>query len=158
MIMMTKKWKKESWGLLFVGLTLRFLEHFILNGPDPKALDAVLAQLNDPKRQNPQELDRAVIGKPAHVSDQSMINNILISHSLTVVHFSLTITQRNKKEHVCFILLWKPCGWIVCEICWSRTDTKRSYGNCGQNWKRHSVLRTGTRSSFENQPQTSSSV
>ncbi|KAG7527130.1 hypothetical protein JOB18_049892 [Solea senegalensis] len=38
----------------------RFLEHFILNGPDPNALDAVLAQLNDPKRQNPQELDRAV--------------------------------------------------------------------------------------------------
>lgn len=38
----------------------RFLEHFILNGPDPNALDAVVAQLNDPNRQNPQELDRAV--------------------------------------------------------------------------------------------------
>lgn len=48
---------------------VRFLEHFIVNGPDPNALDAVLAQLNDPKRQNPQELDRAVIGKAAqHVS------------------------------------------------------------------------------------------
>lgn len=46
---------------------LRFLEHFILNGPDPNALDAVLAQLNDPKRQNPQELDRAVIGKATGV-------------------------------------------------------------------------------------------
>lgn len=42
---------------------VRFLEHFILNGPDPQALDAVLAQLNDPKRQNPQELDKAVIGE-----------------------------------------------------------------------------------------------
>ncbi|KAG7275792.1 hypothetical protein CRUP_038272 [Coryphaenoides rupestris] len=42
----------------------RFVEHFILNGPDPNALDAVLAQLNDPKRQNPQELDKAVI---AHI-------------------------------------------------------------------------------------------
>uniref|UniRef100_G3NBJ5 Selenoprotein J n=1 Tax=Gasterosteus aculeatus TaxID=69293 RepID=G3NBJ5_GASAC len=39
----------------------RFLEHYILNGSDSNALDAVLAQLNDPKRQNPQELDRAVI-------------------------------------------------------------------------------------------------
>ncbi len=49
---------------MFVCLTSsRFLEYFILNGPDPNALDAVLAQLNDPKRQNPQELDRAVIGK-----------------------------------------------------------------------------------------------
>lgn len=41
----------------------RFLEHFILNGPDPKALDAVLAQMTDPERLNPQELDQAVIGK-----------------------------------------------------------------------------------------------
>ncbi|KAI3354767.1 hypothetical protein L3Q82_004593 [Scortum barcoo] len=31
---------------------------------DPNSLDAVLAQLNDPKRQNPQELDRAVIALP----------------------------------------------------------------------------------------------
>uniref|UniRef100_A0A3Q1C8A8 Selenoprotein J n=1 Tax=Amphiprion ocellaris TaxID=80972 RepID=A0A3Q1C8A8_AMPOC len=49
-----------------VAMTLaaaRFLEHFILNGPDPNALNTVLAQLNDPKRQNPQELDRAVTGK-----------------------------------------------------------------------------------------------
>ena len=46
---------------------IRILEHFILNGPDPNALDAVLAQMNDPKRRNPQELDRAVIGKE-HVS------------------------------------------------------------------------------------------
>lgn len=47
----------------------RFLEHFILNGPDPNALDAVLAQLNDPKRQNPQELDRAVIAHIHQVKD-----------------------------------------------------------------------------------------
>ncbi|CAL8294571.1 unnamed protein product [Lota lota] len=47
-----------------VAMTLaaaRFVEHFILNGPDPNVLDAVLAQLNDPRRQNPQELDKAVI-------------------------------------------------------------------------------------------------
>lgn len=40
----------------------RFLEHFILNGPDPKALDAVLKQLSDPNRKSPQELDKAIIG------------------------------------------------------------------------------------------------
>uniref|UniRef100_A0A3B3C064 Selenoprotein J n=1 Tax=Oryzias melastigma TaxID=30732 RepID=A0A3B3C064_ORYME len=40
----------------------RFLEHFILNGPDPGALDAVLNQLNDPKRKQPQDLDKAVVG------------------------------------------------------------------------------------------------
>uniref|UniRef100_A0A672LRL4 Uncharacterized protein n=1 Tax=Sinocyclocheilus grahami TaxID=75366 RepID=A0A672LRL4_SINGR len=41
----------------------RFLEHIILNGPDPKALDAVLEQLSDPNRKNPQELDKAIIGR-----------------------------------------------------------------------------------------------
>lgn len=46
---------------------VRFLEHFILNGPDPNVLNAVLAQMTDPKRQNPQELDRAVIGKASCV-------------------------------------------------------------------------------------------
>lgn len=40
----------------------RFLEHFILNGPDAKAMDAILEQLCDPNRRNPQELDKAVIG------------------------------------------------------------------------------------------------
>ncbi|KAI7809917.1 selenoprotein J [Triplophysa rosa] len=39
----------------------RFLEHFILNGPDPKAMEAVLEQLSDPNRSNPQELDKAII-------------------------------------------------------------------------------------------------
>ncbi|CAL8311179.1 unnamed protein product [Merluccius merluccius] len=50
-----------------VAMTLaaaRFVEHFILNGPDPNVLDAVLAQLNDPRRQNPQDLDKAVIVLP----------------------------------------------------------------------------------------------
>lgn len=118
MIMMTKKWKKESWGPSFVCLTLRFLEHFILNGPDPKALDAVLAQLNDPKRQNPQELDRAVMGKPAHVS---MINNILISHSLTVLVCTFQSYYHSKKlEGACvfhFTLeaMWMDCVWDLLE-------------------------------------------
>lgn len=40
----------------------RFLEHFILSGSDPEVLPAVLKQLNDPNRKNPQELDRAVAG------------------------------------------------------------------------------------------------
>lgn len=40
----------------------RFLEYFILNGPDPKALDAVLEQLSDPNRKQPQALDKAVAG------------------------------------------------------------------------------------------------
>lgn len=40
----------------------RILEHFILNGPDPKALDKVLGQLSDKNRKQPQDLDKAVIG------------------------------------------------------------------------------------------------
>uniref|UniRef100_A0A3B3HV20 Selenoprotein J n=1 Tax=Oryzias latipes TaxID=8090 RepID=A0A3B3HV20_ORYLA len=47
----------------------RVLEHFILNGPDPKVLDVVLAQLNDPKRQNPQDLDKAVVAHVHQVKD-----------------------------------------------------------------------------------------
>lgn len=45
-----------------------------MNGPDPNALDAVLAQLNDPKRQNPQDLDRAVIGTTTSVFKAAVIN------------------------------------------------------------------------------------
>ncbi|KAF3698973.1 Crystallin J1A [Channa argus] len=41
-----------------------FLEHFILNGPDPKALDAVLDQLSDKNRRLPQDMDNSVIGLP----------------------------------------------------------------------------------------------
>ena len=41
----------------------RFLEFFILNGASPNALEAVLAQLKDPNRRNPQDLDSAVIGR-----------------------------------------------------------------------------------------------
>ena len=41
------------------------MEHYILNGPDPKALDVISEQLNDPKRQNPQDLDKAVAGTRA---------------------------------------------------------------------------------------------
>lgn len=40
----------------------RFLEHFILNGADPNALDSVISQLNDPNRKQPQDLDKAVVG------------------------------------------------------------------------------------------------
>lgn len=40
----------------------RLLEHFILNGPDPKAVDSVLDQLSDPNRKQPQDLDKAIIG------------------------------------------------------------------------------------------------
>ncbi|KAK1878892.1 Crystallin J1C [Dissostichus eleginoides] len=47
----------------------RILEHFILNGPDPKALDSVLAQLSDPKRKQPQDLDKAVVGHLCQVKE-----------------------------------------------------------------------------------------
>uniref|UniRef100_A0A673CER0 Selenoprotein J n=1 Tax=Sphaeramia orbicularis TaxID=375764 RepID=A0A673CER0_9TELE len=47
----------------------RFLEHFILNGPDPNVLNVVLDQLKDPKRQNPQDLDNAVIAQIHQVKD-----------------------------------------------------------------------------------------
>lgn len=47
----------------------RFLEHFILNGPDPKALDVVLSQLNDPNRKQPQDLDKAVVAHIHQVKD-----------------------------------------------------------------------------------------
>lgn len=47
----------------------RFLEHFILNGPDPNVVNVVLDQLKDPKRQNPQELDNAVIAQIYQVKE-----------------------------------------------------------------------------------------
>lgn len=47
----------------------RFLEHFILNGPDPKALDAVLDQLSDRNRKQPQDLDKSVIGHIQQVKE-----------------------------------------------------------------------------------------
>ncbi|CAL8346854.1 unnamed protein product [Merluccius merluccius] len=40
----------------------RILEHFILNGADAKALDCVMAQLSDPNRAQPQDLDNAIAG------------------------------------------------------------------------------------------------
>ncbi|MBN3296646.1 CRJ1C protein, partial [Amia calva] len=40
----------------------RFLEYYILHGPDPKALKAVLEQLEDDNRVNPKDLDRTIIG------------------------------------------------------------------------------------------------
>uniref|UniRef100_A0A3Q2E528 Crystallin J1B-like n=2 Tax=Cyprinodon variegatus TaxID=28743 RepID=A0A3Q2E528_CYPVA len=64
----------------------RFLEHFILKGDDPKALDAVVAQLNDPNRSNPQDLDRAVI---AHIS-QVKENLAKASHQLIPAVFTNT--------------------------------------------------------------------
>ncbi|KAG7524495.1 hypothetical protein JOB18_012696 [Solea senegalensis] len=42
----------------------RILEHFILHGPDTKAVDSVLDQLSDKNRKQPQDLDKAVIGLP----------------------------------------------------------------------------------------------
>lgn len=41
----------------------RILEHFILNGASDSVVEAVIGQLEDPHRNNPQELDRAMIGK-----------------------------------------------------------------------------------------------
>ena len=54
--------KTEIYDEYYIDLFLRFLEHFILNGPDSKALDSVLSQLSDPNRKQPQDLDKAVIG------------------------------------------------------------------------------------------------
>ncbi|KAG5286307.1 hypothetical protein AALO_G00013390 [Alosa alosa] len=48
----------------------RFLEHFILKAADPAAFDCVIAQLNDPKRKNSQELDKAVAGHLYQVKEQ----------------------------------------------------------------------------------------
>ena len=39
---------------------IRLLEHYILNGPDPNAVNKVISDLLDPKRKNPQDLDRHV--------------------------------------------------------------------------------------------------
>ncbi|KAJ8010467.1 hypothetical protein DPEC_G00075390 [Dallia pectoralis] len=55
-----------------VAMTLaaaRFLEHFILTGRDPNAMESVLAQLNDPRRKQPQDLDRDVIAHINQVKD-----------------------------------------------------------------------------------------
>uniref|UniRef100_A0A1A8PU46 Selenoprotein J n=1 Tax=Nothobranchius rachovii TaxID=451742 RepID=A0A1A8PU46_9TELE len=64
----------------------RFLEHFILNGPDPDVLETVLNQLNDPKRQNPQDLDRAVTAQIHQVKD----NVSKASHQLIPAVFTNT--------------------------------------------------------------------
>uniref|UniRef100_A0A3Q3B2B7 Selenoprotein J n=1 Tax=Kryptolebias marmoratus TaxID=37003 RepID=A0A3Q3B2B7_KRYMA len=74
---------------LCVAVTLtaaRFLERFILNGPDPNALDAVLAQLNDPDRRNPQELDQVVVEHVQQVKD----NLSKVSHQLVPAVFTNT--------------------------------------------------------------------
>ena len=39
----------------------RLIEHFILHGPDPNAISAIIKQLQAPDRNNPQELDRAMV-------------------------------------------------------------------------------------------------
>ncbi|XP_069120775.1 crystallin J1A-like [Argopecten irradians] len=41
----------------------RILEHFILNGPSDGMLEAVIKQIDNPHRANPQELDKAMVGK-----------------------------------------------------------------------------------------------
>ncbi|TWW72955.1 Crystallin J1A [Takifugu flavidus] len=57
----------------------RFLEHFILNGPDPTALESVLEQLRDPNRKQPQDLDKAVIGLPG--AFQAALYGVLTAHN-----------------------------------------------------------------------------
>lgn len=47
----------------------RFLEHFILNGNDQKAIDFVLDELADPDRKQPQDLDKAVVGQIYQVKE-----------------------------------------------------------------------------------------
>ncbi|CAL8314073.1 unnamed protein product [Gadus morhua 'NCC'] len=47
----------------------RILEHFILNGSDPKALDCVMDQLNDPNRAHPQDGDKDSSGHIDEVKD-----------------------------------------------------------------------------------------
>ncbi|XP_033731119.1 crystallin J1A-like [Pecten maximus] len=41
----------------------RILEHFILNGPSDGVLEEVIKQMDNPHRANPQELDKAMVGK-----------------------------------------------------------------------------------------------
>ncbi|KAG9351075.1 hypothetical protein JZ751_024965 [Albula glossodonta] len=62
----------------------RFLEHYILNGSDPNALDSVLQQLNDPNRNNPQDMDIAVVGLPG--AFQAALHGVL-----TAVEFDTAI-------------------------------------------------------------------
>ncbi|XP_067661914.1 crystallin J1A-like [Haliotis asinina] len=46
-----------------VGLAAaRILEYFILHGPSPNVVEEVVAQLEDPHRNAPQDLDRAIVG------------------------------------------------------------------------------------------------
>lgn len=60
------EWNQMKGRTIFVvDFSFRFLEHFILNGPDPKALDTVLGQLDDPNRKQPKDLDGAVMGTRA---------------------------------------------------------------------------------------------
>uniref|UniRef100_A0A3P9P1G3 Crystallin J1B-like n=1 Tax=Poecilia reticulata TaxID=8081 RepID=A0A3P9P1G3_POERE len=75
----------------------RFLEGFILKGPDPDALDAVVAQLSDPNRKNPQDLDRAVI---AHIS-QVKENLAKASHQLIPASGANDGASADNWKHAC---------------------------------------------------------
>lgn len=75
----------------------RFLEHFILNGPDPAALESVISQLGDPNRKQPQDLDKAVIGMwglpglvPLHTRVRGLSNETKATCSSFCVRYSET--------------------------------------------------------------------
>uniref|UniRef100_A0A665X9K0 Selenoprotein J n=1 Tax=Echeneis naucrates TaxID=173247 RepID=A0A665X9K0_ECHNA len=69
----------------------RFLEHFILNGADPKALDTVLDKLSDKHRQHPQDLDKAVIGHIHQVKENLSRTPQELIPTISVFKFSLYI-------------------------------------------------------------------
>ena len=48
-------------GFLFPLIYFRLLEFYILNGSTEGAIDHVIKSLSDPNRNNPQELDKAMI-------------------------------------------------------------------------------------------------
>ncbi|OWF44538.1 crystallin J1A-like [Mizuhopecten yessoensis] len=62
----------------------RILEHFILNGPSDQVLEAVIKQMEDPHRANPQELDRAMVGKLREVLHGQQVNHRDIAKQLRI--------------------------------------------------------------------------
>lgn len=88
----------------------RFLEHFILNGPDPVALESVLDQLRDPNRKHPQDLDKAVIGmwgpssgNSSHQShgtepwDTSFVFPVGLTEKVVPLRFSSARLQKSRR-------------------------------------------------------------
>lgn len=54
-------------AVTFGMMVARLLEIYILNGPNPNAIDKLIEELDDPKRKCPNDLDKAMVSQIRHV-------------------------------------------------------------------------------------------